>query len=58
MRRRTRVSETVWVGPFRFRLSVPFGRGRVWGSVGTRTGRRTYTTVNAPLGERRGKRGG
>ena len=52
-RRQTRISETVWVGPWRFRLSVPlFGRGRVWGSVGARTGHRSYTTVSAPLGER------
>ena len=52
-RRQTRISQTIWVGPWRFRLSVPlFGRGRVWGSIGARTGRRSYTTVSAPLGER------
>ena len=56
-RRQTRISETIWLGLFRFRLSVPlFGRGRVWGSAGARTGRRSYTTVSAPLGrtQRRG----
>ena len=52
-RSRTRISQSVYIGPWRFRLSVPlFGRGRVWGSVGARTGRRSYTTVSAPLGER------
>lgn len=52
-RRQTRISQTVWVGPWRFRLSVPLsGRGRVWGSIGRRTGRRSYTTVSAPLRER------
>jgi len=54
MRRSTRISESVYFGPFRIRLSAPLsGRGRVWGSAGMRTGRRTYTSVSTPLGGRR-----
>jgi hypothetical protein len=51
---RTRISESVKIGPFRFRLSAPLnGKGRVWGSAGTRTGRRSWTSVSAPLGGKR-----
>jgi hypothetical protein len=52
-RRRTRISTTEYFGPFRFRLSVPLGRGRVWGSAGVRTGRRGWASVSAPLGGKR-----
>jgi hypothetical protein len=46
-----RISESVKVGPFRFRLSAPLnGNGRVWGSAGVRTGRRGWLGVSAPLG--------
>ena len=47
---RSKVSETVKVGPFRFRLSRSLGRGRMWGSAGTRIGRRARLTFSAPLG--------
>jgi len=51
VRFRTRVSESVKVGPFRFRLSEPLGRrGRGWGSVGMRTGRRGWLSFGTPLG--------
>jgi hypothetical protein len=40
LRTRTRVSETVKLGPFHFKLRKPLGRSGVRGSVGTRTGRR------------------
>jgi hypothetical protein len=49
-RTRTRVSESVKVGPFRFRLSEPLGRGRAWGSVGVRTGRRGWLSFSTPFG--------
>lgn len=50
----TRISESVRIGPFRIRLSVPLtGRGRTYVSAGTRTGRRGWTGVSAPVGGRR-----
>lgn len=49
-RTRARVSESFRVGPFRFRLSEPLGRGRLWGSVGVRTGRRGWLSIGTPLG--------
>jgi hypothetical protein len=52
-RPRTRVSQTVKVGPFRLRLSKPLGRGRMWGSVGTRAGRRGRLTFSSQLGKTR-----
>jgi hypothetical protein len=53
-----RVSDSVKIGPFRIRLSAPVsGKGRVWGSAGVRTGRRSWTSVSAPLGGKR-RRGG
>ena len=50
VRFRTRMSETVKVGPFRFRLSEPLGRGRMWASLGTRVGRRGWLSFGTPLG--------
>ena len=50
-RSRARISEAIWIGPFRFRLSA--GRGGLWGSAGARTGRRGWTSVSAPVGQRR-----
>jgi hypothetical protein len=58
MTRRTglRVSQSVRVGPFRFRISVPIsGRGRTWVSAGTRDGF-GWLSVSKPLGRRRGRR--
>jgi hypothetical protein len=52
-RGRARIGESIWIGPFRFRISFPLGRGRTWVSAGTRTGRGRYTSVSAPVGERR-----
>jgi hypothetical protein len=52
-----RVSESVKIGPFRFRISVPLnGRGRTRVGVGTRTGRRGWTSLSAPLGGRKRRR--
>lgn len=52
-----RISESVKVGPFRLRLSAPVnGKGRVRGSAGVRTGRRTWTSVSAPLGGKKRER--
>ena len=42
--------DSVQVGPFRFRLSEPLGRGRGWGSVGMRAGRRGWLRFSTPLG--------
>jgi hypothetical protein len=53
---RTRVSQSVRVGPFRFRLSEPLGRGRMWGSVGMRAGRRGWLSFGTPLGGGRRRR--
>jgi hypothetical protein len=50
MRIRSRLSESVKVGPFRFRVSEPLGRGRAWGSVGMRAGRRGWLRFSTPLG--------
>jgi hypothetical protein len=57
-RNRARVSDSVRIGPFRFRLSEPLGRrGRGWGSVGVRAGRRGWLSFAAPIGGAR-RRGG
>jgi hypothetical protein len=50
-RSRIRVSESVYLGPFRLRLSA--GRSGLWGSLGVRTGRRGYASVSAPVGRRK-----
>jgi hypothetical protein len=50
---RSKVSETVKVGPFRFRISRSLGRGRMWGTAGTRVGRRARLSFSAPLGRSR-----
>jgi hypothetical protein len=50
VRFRTRVSESVKVGPFRFRLSEPVGRGRPRGSVGVRVGRRGWLSFGTAIG--------
>ena len=55
-RSRTRISESFRVGPFRVRLSEPLGRGRVWGSVGVRAGRRGWLSFGTPLGGGRKRR--
>ncbi len=57
MRIRTRVSESIRIGPFRFRLSEPlFGRGRVWGSV--TAGRGPFRVrVSGPVGGKHSRRG-
>jgi len=52
-RSRLRISESVRIGPFRFRVSAPLGKGRAWGSAGVRTGRRGWLGVSAPLGGRK-----
>ena len=50
----TRISQSVRIGPFRFRVSTPLsGRGRTWVSAGTRTGRRGWTSISTPAGGRR-----
>lgn len=56
MRSRARVSESLIIGPFRFRLSAPLGKGQVWESASVKTGRRSRAGVSAPLGGKRGKR--
>jgi hypothetical protein len=49
-----RISQSIRVGPFKFRLSAPVtGRGRVWAGAGVRTGRRGWTGVSAPVGGRK-----
>ena len=55
-RGRARISESVRIGPFRFRVSEPLGRGRVWGSVGVRAGRRGWLSLGTPLGRARRRR--
>jgi hypothetical protein len=56
-RTRPRISDSVRIGPFRFRVSKPLSRrGRSWGSVGLRTGRRGWLSYNTPLGRSRGRR--
>ena len=53
-RNRVRISDSVRVGPFRFRFSEPLGRrGRGWGSVGLRVGRRGWLSFATPLGRKR-----
>lgn len=54
---RARISESIKLGSFRFRLSEPVGRGQVWGSVST--GRGPFRVrLAAPLGGKRRKRRG
>ncbi len=50
---RTRVSETVKLGPFHFKLRKPLGRRGVRASVGTRTGRRARLSFGTQRGARR-----
>jgi hypothetical protein len=51
-RTRPRISDSVRIGPFRFRVSEPLGRrGRGWGSVGMRAGRRGWLSLSTPLGK-------
>ena len=51
-RTRPRISDSVRIGPFRFRVSKPLGRrGRSWGSVGMRAGRRGWLSLSTPLGK-------
>lgn len=48
-----RISETVKIGPFRIRLSMPVtGKGRTRVSAGTRIGR-AWIGVSEPAGKRR-----
>jgi hypothetical protein len=50
-RTRSRINNSVRVGPFRFRVSQPLSkRGRGWGAVGARVGRRGWLSVSTPLG--------
>jgi hypothetical protein len=56
-RTRSRVSETVKIGPFHFKVKKPLGRGRVWGSAGTRPWRRGRVSFSAPLGGARRRNG-
>jgi len=52
MRIRARVSESIKIGPFRFRLSEPLGRGRTWGSV--TVGRGPFALrLSGPVGGKR-----
>jgi hypothetical protein len=50
MRRRTRITETFSIGPFRIGASA--GRGGLRGLLGVRTGRAS-TSVSFPVGRRR-----
>jgi len=52
MKRRTRVIETFYIGPFRIGASA--SRGGVRGFLGVRTGR-LGTSVSFPVGSRRRK---
>jgi hypothetical protein len=57
IRNRARVSDSVQIGRFRFRLSEPLGRrGRGWGSVRVRAGRRGWFGFGAPFGGARGRK--
>lgn len=48
-----RVSDSVRVGPFRFRVSQPLTRrGRTWASVGTRSPF-GWLSLSTPVGRRR-----
>jgi hypothetical protein len=56
-RTRTRGSETVKVGPFRFKVKKPLGRGGLWSSAGTRPWRRARVGFSTPLGGARRRNG-
>lgn len=47
-----RVSQSVRIGPFRFRVSVPLGKGRTYVGASVRDGLGRLG-VSAPLGRRR-----
>jgi hypothetical protein len=49
---RLRISQSVRVGPFRFRVSVPLGKGRTWVGASTRDGIGRIG-VSAPVGKRK-----
>jgi hypothetical protein len=51
-----RVSDSVRTGPFRVRVSVPLGKGRVTVSAGRRTPF-GWLGVQVPVGKRRRRRG-
>ena len=56
-RNRARISDSVRIGPFRLRLSEPLGRrGRGWGSIRMRAGRRGWLSFSRPLGGARKRR--
>lgn len=51
-----RISGSERLGPFRLKLSA--GKSGLWVSAGTRTGRRGWASVSAPVGKaQRGRRG-
>jgi hypothetical protein len=52
---RLRVSQSFYIGPFRFRVSVPLGKGRTWVGASTRD-RIGRIGVSAPVGGKRKKR--
>lgn len=52
---RVRISQSVRLGPFRFRVSVPLGRGRTYVSARVRDGI-GWLGVSAPVGRRRRRR--
>jgi hypothetical protein len=57
-RARTSASETVKVGPFRFKVRKPLGRGGVRASAGTRRPwRRARFSFSAPFGGARRRNG-
>jgi hypothetical protein len=56
-RTKARVGETVKVGPFHFKVKKPLGRGRVWGSAGTRPWRRARVSLSSPFGGARRRNG-
>jgi hypothetical protein len=52
---RLRISQSFGFGPFRFRVSVPLGKGRTWVGASTRDGIGRLG-VSAPVGKRGGRR--
>jgi hypothetical protein len=56
-RTRSRGSETVKVGPFRFKVKKPLGRRGGWATAGTRPWRRGRVSFSAPLGGARRRNG-
>ena len=50
-----RISDSIKIGPFRIRISMPLGKGRTWIGASTRVGG-MRVGVSEPVGKKRRRR--